>query len=265
MLLLISLIIILVLIIVSFFIYAAYQDCEYIKVLLPNIIGGLIAAFFVTASVDLILWWRGNRKKKQMKRVATKRLWREIKSLLAMFVQVWKASVKVKPSHLPDKYDDFLQGDYCESYKNFDLSTSAPIAPQRSWYKHFANVVNSFKGGVDRILDVYNYYLDAEFVTKIENVVRHEYMDFPDQLLGKEEVERSGGKKKRYIGDLSIKIEDLFTHLKVLLEAMRKEVGMDYSIAKNYYRDDCQPLWGSGYRDTINEGNPDFESIGTRK
>lgn len=251
MILAISLLAILALIIIASLIYVFSPDCEFIKIFLPNIIGGLIAAFFVTLSVDVMLWRREKRQKKKMKRIAAKRLWRETLPLLEMFVQMWKASVERKPEELPVRYDDFLKGDYHDAYKRFDLSTAAPVVPEREWYVHFANVLKRFKVAIDTILDVYHSYMDATFVKKIEDVVGHPYMKNPDSFLGKREQEKSGAIERKYGGEPAILAHEYFIHLNNLLEQISQEIDVNLVIYENILRDDHQPLWSSGYNSNL--------------
>jgi len=246
--LIISLIFIIV-ILILFYIFSLYPNCEYVRVFIPNIIGGLVAGLFITLCVDFTLQSITQKQKKENTRIAIRRLWKETSDLLKMFVQLWKASVPKRPDKLPEDYLEFLEGTYYEAYSKFDLSSEAPIAPSRTWYKYFASVISKFRCGVDRTLEVYSSSLDPEFTKNIEDVVGHTYMDMADYLLGKEEMVKQKHIKEGFVGEVAINAGDLFAHISSMLIYMKKKVNLDYRIRTDIYPNDHKPLWGSGYRE----------------
>lgn len=167
-------IIFLFLIICFFFIWYKFPNNFYIGSYFPNITTELLGILVTIFFVDYLLKVERKKQDDKYTLIAYNRIATQIKTILELFLQIYKASSTKDAVKKFTSYDDFLNKDnfdhILEQYAYFDFKKEAPVVPKQDWFKFTEYTINFGLKEISSIIDRHLSFLDIFILEELEKL-----------------------------------------------------------------------------------------------
>jgi hypothetical protein len=140
---------------------------DYLINISVEVLGAIITIIFI----DIYLNRHEKRISSKRQEIALSVLKPILRSNFSIIFNLFKASTAQKGNCFKaSELNNFLNDEYIETIKKFDISTNAPVSPTISWrdylYREFVGLNNKYEA----LLDKYSLIMDPELVEAIEGI-----------------------------------------------------------------------------------------------
>ena len=146
--------------------------------LVAELIGILMVLFLVNRSLEI----QQEQEKSRFRKIACRQLKLVLNKQFYLLFNIFKAAIENKPEKNYQTIEDLFDNLYFEEVGFLDLLKTAPVLSSNGeeidWLDYLFNELSSISSVVNKIVDRYCFYLDAEVVDLLEEFADADFISF---------------------------------------------------------------------------------------
>ncbi len=195
----------------------------------PNFISEIVGIAVVFFLIDRVVENDRKRERDKFKFIALKKFIRPVGEIADFFAKMIKASMDPKNEARPESYASLFSSALIFEIQQLDFGTDAPVVPKRNWFQWGRDVLENNTNKINDIINSYSPFLDAETLSRIEELEENHLIRCLNQLYLTPQIAREHGHScpSQILGHPTMgeMINDSFAKITGLIKYLNDQLG----------------------------------------